>query len=73
MVPAFIAMGSSLAARSGGRFLFASEAGHAFDDTKCSVATVSWLNDDDRHEIYDGNARRADGRVGSQIERQAAW
>ncbi|MEE3503762.1 amidohydrolase family protein [Acidiphilium acidophilum] len=50
------------------------ESGHRFDDTKRYIDAVPWLNEADRHKIYEGNARHVYGRLSSQIERQAtSW
>ena len=32
--------------------------GHYFDDTKRYIDTISWLSDEDRSKIYEGNARK---------------
>jgi 4-oxalmesaconate hydratase len=34
------------------------ETGHYFDDTKRYIDTISWLSDEDRSKIYEGNARK---------------
>ena len=34
------------------------ETGHYFDDTKRYIDSVSWLRDEDRCKIYEGNARK---------------
>jgi 4-oxalmesaconate hydratase len=48
------------------------ETGHPFDDTKRYIDVVPWLDDNDRRNIYEGNARRVYGRLSAQIDRQLA-
>ena len=39
------------------------ETGHYFDDTKRYIEAVPWLRDEDRHKIYEGNARQVFSRL----------
>jgi len=46
------------------------ESGHHYDDTRRYIDAVPWLNDFDRQDIYEDNARRVYGRLSAQISRQ---
>jgi 4-oxalmesaconate hydratase len=48
------------------------ETGHYFDDTRRYVDAIPWLDDAQRKQIYEGNARTVYGRLSSQFERQTA-
>jgi 4-oxalmesaconate hydratase len=39
------------------------QTGHYFDDTKCYIDAVTWLNDEDRKKIYANNARKVYSRL----------
>jgi 4-oxalmesaconate hydratase len=43
------------------------ETGHYFDDTKQYLDKVGWLSSADRHDIFEGNARRVFPRLNQQI------
>jgi 4-oxalmesaconate hydratase len=44
------------------------ETGHYFDDTKRYIEAAIILNDADRFEIYEGNARRVFPRLDDQLK-----
>jgi 4-oxalmesaconate hydratase len=44
------------------------ETGHHFDDTKRYIDSITWLSDEDREKIFEGNARK----VYSRIDRRAS-
>ncbi len=46
------------------------ETGHHFDDTKRYVDQIGALSAADRNKIFEGNARRVFGRLGSKSARQ---
>jgi 4-oxalmesaconate hydratase len=39
------------------------ETGHHFDDTKRYIDALSWLSDEDRNKIFEGNARKVYSRI----------
>jgi 4-oxalmesaconate hydratase len=41
--------------------------GHDFDDTKRYLDQVSWLSAEDRHKIFEGNARKVYSRLGARL------
>jgi 4-oxalmesaconate hydratase len=43
------------------------ETGHYFDDTKRYIQAVSWLREEDRHKIYEGNARKVFSRLNQKL------
>jgi 4-oxalmesaconate hydratase len=45
------------------------ETGHHFDDTRRYIE-MTRLSAEDRHKIYEGNARRVYGRLSAQMARQ---
>jgi len=45
------------------------ETGHYFDDTKRSIDQVSWLREEERQKIFEGNARRAFPRLDARMKR----
>jgi 4-oxalmesaconate hydratase len=47
------------------------ETGHYFDDTKRYIDNVSWLTDEDRYKIFEGNARKVYPRVNPILDRIA--
>jgi 4-oxalmesaconate hydratase len=48
------------------------ETGHYFDDTKRYIDAVGWLSPADKHNIFEGNARRVYPRLSKQIARQSS-
>jgi len=48
------------------------DSGHHFDDTKRYVDAVSWLSDEDRYKIFEGNARRVFPRLDAALKARAA-
>ncbi|WP_201835436.1 amidohydrolase family protein [Microvirga zambiensis] len=47
------------------------ETGYYFDDTKRYIDNVSWLTDEDRYKIFEGNARKVYPRVNPILDRIA--
>jgi 4-oxalmesaconate hydratase len=45
------------------------DTGHYYDDTRRYVDQVTALSADDRHRIFEGNARRVFGRLGQRSAR----
>jgi 4-oxalmesaconate hydratase len=43
------------------------ETGHAYDDTKRYLDAASWLSPEDKHNIFDGNARRIFPRLAARL------
>ena len=43
------------------------ETGHFFDDTKRYVDGVSWLDDEERRQIFEGNTRRVFSRLDARL------
>jgi 4-oxalmesaconate hydratase len=39
------------------------ETGHHFDDTKRYIDAVTWLSEEDRRKIFEGNARKVYPRI----------
>jgi 4-oxalmesaconate hydratase len=48
------------------------ETGHRFDDTKRYIDNVPWLTDAERHQIFEGNARRVYPRLNAALAKMAA-
>ncbi|AYQ89209.1 amidohydrolase family protein [Burkholderia gladioli] len=48
------------------------ETGHHFDDTRRYIDAIEWLDEEDRHCIFEGNARAVYGRLSAQLERQGS-
>ena len=48
------------------------ETGFAFDDTRRYIETAATLSDADRHQIYEGNARRVYPRLDAALKERAA-
>ena len=46
------------------------DTGHYFDDTKRYVDACAHLSDDDRHKIFEGNARRVYPRLDAHLKRR---
>jgi len=46
------------------------ETGHYYDDTKRYVAATANLNDDERFQIYEGNARRVFTRLDAALKKK---
>jgi 4-oxalmesaconate hydratase len=46
------------------------ETGHYFDDTKRYIAATPHLNDEERHLVYEGNARRVFSRLDARLKAQ---
>ena len=46
------------------------ETGHHYDDTRRYVDQMDALSPEDRHKIFEGNARRVFGRLGSRTARE---
>jgi 4-oxalmesaconate hydratase len=44
------------------------ETGHYYDDTKRYVAATANLNDEERYQIYEGNARRVFSRLDTALK-----
>ena len=42
------------------------ETGHYFDDTKRYIDAVPWLSDEDKHKIFEGNARKVYSRLNTK-------
>jgi 4-oxalmesaconate hydratase len=43
------------------------QTGHDFDDTKRYLDQVSWLSPEDKHKIFEGNARRVYSRLSARL------
>src|SRR5262249_24670103 len=43
------------------------ETGHDFDDTKRYIDAVPWLSAEDKHKIFEGNARKVFTRLGKRV------
>ena len=43
------------------------QTGRWFDDTKPYLDGITWLSDDDRHKLFEGNARRVYSRLGKHL------
>ena len=41
--------------------------GHYYDDTKRYIDQVDWLTAEDRHKIFEGNARKVYSRLGKRL------
>jgi 4-oxalmesaconate hydratase len=46
------------------------ETGHYFDDTKRYIESTLNLNADERHQVYEGNARRVFSRLDTKLKSQ---
>ena len=46
------------------------ETGHYFDDTKRYIDQVEALSEDDRHKIFEGNARRVYPRLDALLTKR---
>jgi len=46
------------------------DTGHHYDDTRRYVDQLTALAKDDRHKIFEGNARRVFGRLGNRTARE---
>jgi 4-oxalmesaconate hydratase len=46
------------------------ETGHYYDDTKRYIEASTILSDDDRHKVYEGNARRVYPRLDAALKAQ---
>jgi len=46
------------------------ETGHYFDDTKRYIEATLNLNADERHQVYEGNARRVFSRLDVKLKSQ---
>ena len=46
------------------------ETGHYFDDTKRYIESTINLNADERHQVYEGNARRVFSRLDTKLKSQ---
>jgi 4-oxalmesaconate hydratase len=46
------------------------ETGHYFDDTKRYIESTLNLNADERHQVYEGNARRVFSRLDAKLKSQ---
>jgi 4-oxalmesaconate hydratase len=46
------------------------ETGHYYDDTKRYIESTFNLNADERHQVYEGNARRVFSRLDTQLKLQ---
>src|SRR5260370_40218152 len=45
--------------------------GHYYDDTKRYIDQVSWLTSEDKHKIFEGNARKVYSRLGKRLAAKA--
>jgi 4-oxalmesaconate hydratase len=45
--------------------------GHYYDDTKRYIDQVSWLTAEDKHKIFEGNARKVYSRLGKRLAAKA--
>jgi 4-oxalmesaconate hydratase len=43
------------------------QTGHDFDDTKRYIDQVSWLSPEDKHKIFEGNARKVYSRLKPKV------
>jgi len=43
------------------------QTGKWFDDTKPYLDGISWLSDEDRHKLFEGNARRVYSRLNQHL------
>jgi 4-oxalmesaconate hydratase len=43
------------------------ETGHDFDDTKRYIDAVPWLNAEDKHKIFETNARKVYSRLNNRV------
>ena len=41
--------------------------GHHYDDTKRYIDQVSWLSAEDKHKIFEGNARKVYSRLAKRL------
>jgi 4-oxalmesaconate hydratase len=48
------------------------QTGHDFDDTKRYLDQVSWLSPEDKHKIFEGNARKVYSRLSARLARASA-
>ncbi|MFY9626434.1 MAG: amidohydrolase family protein [Rhodoplanes sp.] len=48
------------------------QTGHDFDDTKRYLDQVSWLTAEDKHKIFEGNARKVYSRLSARLARASA-
>ncbi|MDA8123773.1 MAG: amidohydrolase family protein [Deltaproteobacteria bacterium] len=48
------------------------ETGYRYDDTKRHVDSVTWLTDEDKKKIFEGNVRRVFGRLDAALKRIGA-
>jgi 4-oxalmesaconate hydratase len=48
------------------------QTGHDFDDTKRYLDQVSWLSPEDKHKIFEGNARMVYSRLSARLARASA-
>jgi hypothetical protein len=39
------------------------ETGHHYDDTRCYIDSIDWLNEADRTKIFEGNTRKVYARL----------
>jgi 4-oxalmesaconate hydratase len=46
--------------------------GHHYDDTKRYIDQVSWLTAEDKHKIFEANARKVYPRLGKRLAASAA-
>jgi 4-oxalmesaconate hydratase len=46
------------------------ETGHYYDDTKRYIESTLNLNADERHQVYEGNARRVFSRLDTKLKSQ---
>ena len=46
--------------------------GHYFDDTKRYLDQVSWLSPEDKHKIFEGNARKVYSRLSARLAQASA-
>jgi 4-oxalmesaconate hydratase len=45
--------------------------GHYYDDTKRYIDQVSWLTAEDKHKIFEGNARKVYSRLNKRVAAKA--
>jgi 4-oxalmesaconate hydratase len=48
------------------------QTGHDFDDTKRYLDQVSWLSPEDKHKIFEGNARKVYSRLSARLAQASA-
>jgi 4-oxalmesaconate hydratase len=48
------------------------QTGHDFDDTKRYLDQVSWLSPEDKHKIFEGNARKVYSRLSARLSRASS-